>query len=228
MLELFCAKLIIYIKDKEEEVERLSKFFHLLKTVFDEENEFLSNIFEFEDWFDKMNWYESRVEDCPKCAKARCSSVSISLGDYDTGLYFQHIEIYENYKIQIYIGRKRGTGHKNNACLESHHKLISLFVENETVDVGYIFPGLLKENPKWYTFKNKPSFYIGKRNFILFKTLEGYGVLYEKEKNILGDFMQKNWDQLNKKDDISILTNKEAKKLLKEPRNRLFFESLLK
>ncbi len=228
MLKGSCAELTIYIKNKEE-VERLSKFFYFLKTVLNEKNEFLPNIFEFEDWFDRMAWYESRIpEDSQKYAKGQCSNVSINLGDNSTGLIFGHMEIYENYKIQIYISRKGEAKYKNNTCLEHHHKLISLFVENEIVDVGYIFPGLPKENPKWYTLKNKSSFYIGKRNFILLQILERYGILYEKERIMLGDFMQKNWDQLDKKDDILILTDKEAKKLLKEPRNRLFFESLLK
>ena len=220
MLKLSCASLAIYIRDKNEETERLSKFFYFLKTIFNEKKKFLPHLLESEDWLDKVKWDEFHVADCDKCAKGKHSDKKIYISDENTGMLLD-IRIYENYKINIQISRI-STWHYDNTCLEWHHKFITLLVEENIVDVGCIFPGLPKDNPRWYTSKHKPSFCIGKRNFLILAEFHGDRWLREERKKILTNFIQKNWNELNQKDNILISLNKERKNLLKEARSSFF------
>jgi len=221
LLKLACASLAIYIRDKNEETERLSKFFYFLKTILNEKKKFLPHFLESEDWLDKVKWNECHVHDCDKCAKSKHSDKPINISDENTGMSL-NIKIYENYRIDILIDRRLMMFEGNNTCLEWHHKFITLLVEENIVDVGCIFPGLPKDNPRWYTSKYNPSFCIGKRNFLILAEFHGVGLFYEERKKILTDFIQKNWDELNQKDNILISLNKERKNLLKEARSSFF------
>jgi hypothetical protein len=221
-MKMSCAILNIYSRNKTEETKRLLSFFHFLKLIFNKENKFSPHLLESIDWLDKVKWSECCIANCNNCARRLCSDRRINIGDENTGMSLE-IKIYENYKIDIIIDR-REMMFDDNTCLEWHHRLITLLVEEGIVDVGYIFPGLPKDNPKWYSSKNEPSFWIGKRNFLILDALHGTGLFYEARKKILTNFLQKNWHEINKKDNIIIVSKKERKELLKKSSSSFFSE----
>ena len=222
-MKMSCAILNIYIRNKTVETKRLSSFFHFLKLIFNEENKFSPHFLESIDWLDKVKWNEAcRMPKDDSYAKSKKADISIDIGNETEGIALE-IEKFDNYKFTINIHR-REMMFVDNTCLEWHHRLITLLVEEGIVDVGYIFPGLPKDNPKWYTSKNEPSFWIGKRNFLVLDALHGKGLFYEARKKILTNFLQKNWHELNQNDSIMIVSKKERKELLKKSRSIFFSE----
>lgn len=220
MIQFYCAHLDIYIRNKEEEEKRLLRLYNFLDTL-KQEKKFLSHTLQSTGWLDKVKWKEAcRMPKDDSYAKSKKADISIDIGNETEGISLE-IEKFDNYKFTINIHR-RAMMFDDNTCLEWHHRLITLLVEEGIVDVGYIFPGLPKDNPKWYSSKNEPSFWIGKRNFLILEEFHGVGIFYEKRKKILTNFIQKNWDELNQKDNILILLKKEKKDLLKEARSSFF------
>lgn len=223
MIQFNCAHLNIYIRNKKEEIEKLSKLYNFLKLVLNKKEKFSPHTLEQIEWLNQNKWYEvCRMSKDDNYVKFKQSSIPINIGDEFKGIGLE-IKKIDNFKLIINIHR-REMMFEENVCLSWHYELIILLIENDIADTGCIYSGVSNINAKWYSFKRQQALYIGNKNFLILDEFPKNGVLYQKEKDILTVFLKKNWDKLNEKDNVLIILQKDKRALLKKAQNSFFSE----
>lgn len=211
MIQFYCAHLNIFIRSKEEERDRLSKLYNFLEITLNKEEKFSPYTLQSIGWLDEFKWDEvCKMPKDDSVVNTTKANIPMNIGDEVNGIALE-INKFDNYKLMINIHR-REMMFEENTCLQWHQDLLLLLlIESSIVDIGFISSKLSKVKKEWYFFKNKSDFYIGKKNFLILDEFHGYGTFSNKRKKILTDFIQKNWNELNREDKILTVLKKEKK-----------------
>jgi len=221
LIELYCAELNIYLRNSEDEKDRLSKLYYFLETVLNKENRFFPYSLESVEWYHRVKWSEGcYMTNRNDYVKFKNADITIDIGDENNGLAFE-LKKYDNYKICIRLYRDE-TMYTDNRCLDWHQNLINLLIENNIVDTAHIYRGKLKNKPKWYSLKKERNFYIGKEKFIILHRLHGLEFFSEKKKDILVNFINNHWDELQQENTILDINKKDVENILQKSKNGIF------